>query len=152
MPVPPYSCFVGLAAALLARESRLAQPRTIQRAAQSAPLKRLLYTAQGAFLEFFKRDAALAILVFVVLFKLCDALAGAMTAPFILSLSAATKSEYVAIVKGVGLAALLAGGFAGGAVARAYLCLTLYGLRPLFRCYPIWCSCGLHRKRRALGP
>ena len=107
---------VGLAAALLAREPASAEDNT--EAIPSTPLKRLLHTASGAFVEFFKRDAALAVLAFVVLFKLCDALAGAMTAPFVLSLGY-TKGEYVAIVKGVGLAALLAGGFAGGAVARA---------------------------------
>lgn len=106
---------VGLAAALLAREPASAEDDT---AVGSAPLERLFNTATGAFVEFFKRDAALAVLVFVVLFKLCDALAGAMTAPFVLSLGY-TKAEYVAIVKGVGLAALLVGGFAGGAVARA---------------------------------
>jgi PAT family beta-lactamase induction signal transducer AmpG len=107
---------VGLAAALLAREPASAEDDTA--AVRPAPLKRLLDTGKGAFVEFFKRDAALAVLVFVVLFKLCDALAGAMTAPFVLSLGY-TKAEYVAIVKGVGLAALLVGGFAGGAVARA---------------------------------
>jgi PAT family beta-lactamase induction signal transducer AmpG len=120
-----YACaallvLVGLAAALLAREPACADVDTA--AVGSAPLERLVNTATGAFVEFFKRDAALAVLVFVVLFKLCDALAGAMTAPFVLSIGY-TKAEYVAIVKGVGLAALLVGGFAGGAVARA---LTLF--------------------------
>lgn len=107
---------VGLAAALLAREPAGVEDDTA--AVRPEPLKRLLDTATGAFVEFFKRDAAIAVLVFVVLFKLCDALAGAMTAPFVLSLGY-TKAEYAAIVKGVGLAALLVGGFAGGAVARA---------------------------------
>ena len=107
---------VGLAAALLAREPSGFEDQIA--VGRSQPLQRLVDTAQGAFVEFFKRDAALAILAFVVLFKLCDALAGAMTAPFVLSLGY-TKAEYAAIVKGVGLAALLIGGFAGGAVARA---------------------------------
>ena len=57
-------------------------------------------------------------LTFVVLFKFTDALSGAMTAPFVIDLGF-TRNEYAAIVKGVGLAALLAGGFAGGFVARA---------------------------------
>ncbi|MCC7251934.1 MFS transporter [Hyphomicrobium sp.] len=108
---------VGLVAALLAREPASAEADAAA-AVRAEPIKRFFDTAKGAFVEFFKRDAALAILVFVVLFKLCDALAGAMTAPFVLSLGY-TKAEYAAIVKGVGLAALLAGGFAGGAVARA---------------------------------
>jgi PAT family beta-lactamase induction signal transducer AmpG len=107
---------VGIMATLVAREPAGAAPAGTE--GRTDPLARLLHTANSAFRDFFARDAALAILIFVVLFKLCDALAGAMTAPFVLSLGY-TKGEYAAIVKGVGLAALLAGGFAGGAVARA---------------------------------
>jgi PAT family beta-lactamase induction signal transducer AmpG len=59
------------------------------------------------------------VLAFVVLYKLCDAFAGAMTAPFVVDLGF-TRNEYAAIVKGVGLAATLIGGFAGGALAIAY--------------------------------
>jgi len=106
---------VGLGATLLAKE-----PSSDKReeAEAAGTLARLFETAKGAFSDFLARDAALAILAFVVLFKLCDALAGTMTAPFVLSLGY-TKATYAAIVKGVGLAALLIGGFAGGAVARA---------------------------------
>lgn len=106
---------VGLGATLLARE-----PNSDKRPESEAggALARLFETAKGAFSDFLARDAALAILAFVVMFKLCDALAGTMTAPFVLSLGY-TKATYAAIVKGVGLAALLIGGFAGGAVARA---------------------------------
>jgi len=81
-------------------------------------MTRVFVAARGAFADFRMRDAAIAVLVFVVLYKLCDALAGAMTAPFVLSLGY-DKATYATIVKGVGLAALLIGGFAGGAVARA---------------------------------
>jgi MFS transporter, PAT family, beta-lactamase induction signal transducer AmpG len=62
---------------------------------------------------------ALVVLAFVVLFKFTDALAGTMTAPFVIKIGF-TRDEYAAIVKGVGLAATLIGGFAGGFVARAY--------------------------------
>ena len=75
--------------------------------------------ARGAFSEFLSRDAALAVLGFVVLYKLCDAFAGAMTAPFVIDIGF-TRNDYAAIVKGVGLAATLIGGFVGGMVARAY--------------------------------
>ncbi|TMJ91695.1 MAG: AmpG family muropeptide MFS transporter, partial [Alphaproteobacteria bacterium] len=51
--------------------------------------------------------------------KLCDAFAGAMTAPFVIDLGF-SRNDYAAIVKGVGLAATLIGGFAGGAIARVY--------------------------------
>jgi MFS transporter, PAT family, beta-lactamase induction signal transducer AmpG len=63
------------------------------------------------------------VLTFVILYKLCDAFAGAMTAPFVIDLGF-SRNDYAAIVKGVGLAATLVGGFAGGAVARAYPLVT----------------------------
>jgi PAT family beta-lactamase induction signal transducer AmpG len=75
--------------------------------------------AVGAFKDFMGRDLALAMLAFVILYKFTDALSGAMTAPFVIDLGF-TRNEYAAIVKGVGLAALLLGGFAGGYVARAF--------------------------------
>src|SRR5258708_11129493 len=56
---------------------------------------------------------------FVVLFKFTDALAGGMTAPFVIQIGF-SRNEYAAIIKGVGLAATLIGGFAGGFIARAY--------------------------------
>ena len=54
-----------------------------------------------------------AVLAFVMLFKFTDAFSGAMTAPFVIDLGF-TRNDYAAIVKGVGLAATLIGGFAGG--------------------------------------
>ena len=107
---------VGLATTLMAREPNSAAEH--DPTADHGALMRLYETARDSFAEFLTRDAALAILAFVVLYKLCDALAGAMTAPYVLSLGY-SKVQYAAIVKGVGLTALLFGGFAGGAVARA---------------------------------
>ena len=79
--------------------------------------------AVGAIVEFSKRDMAIAVLAFVVLYKFCDAFAGAMTAPFVIDLGF-SRNDYAAIVKGVGLAATLIGGFAGGTLARAYPLVT----------------------------
>jgi len=62
---------------------------------------------------------AAAVLAFVVLFKFTDALSGTMTAPFVIKIGF-TREEYAAIIKGLGLAATLIGGFAGGFVARAF--------------------------------
>ena len=103
---------IGVAATLLAPDSVHLAPAP----AQSA-LQRIGETARGAFSEFLARPDALAILALVILFKLCDALAGTMTGPFVLGLGY-DKATYAAVVKGVGLAALLSGGFAGGAIAR----------------------------------
>jgi MFS transporter, PAT family, beta-lactamase induction signal transducer AmpG len=109
---------VGLLAVLVAREPN-APVATAGSLQGSDALARVAATARAAFSDFLSRDAALAVLLFVVLYKLCDALAGAMTAPFVLTALDYDKATYAAIVKGLGLAALLIGGFAGGAVARA---------------------------------
>jgi PAT family beta-lactamase induction signal transducer AmpG len=55
----------------------------------------------------------------VVLFKFTDALAGAMTAPFVIQLGF-SRVDYANVIKGLGFAATLLGGFAGGYVARAF--------------------------------
>jgi len=107
---------VGLAATLAAPD--LGGPEPAAAHAKRAAAWRIVETAKGAFADFLSRRYALVILAFIVLFKLCDALAGAMTAPFVLGLGY-DKAAYAAVVKGVGLVALLLGGFAGGAVARA---------------------------------
>jgi PAT family beta-lactamase induction signal transducer AmpG len=117
---------VGLAAVLLARE-----PDGVAGAAPATgpdALARVARTARAAFSDFLSRDAALAVLAFVLLYKVCDALAGAMTAPFVLVALGYDKATYAAIVKGLGLAALLVGGFAGGAVARALPMATMLWL------------------------
>src|ERR1700749_3025720 len=80
---------------------------------------RVMHAALGAFSEFLSRKDAWAALAFVVLLKFTDAFSGTMTAPFVIDLGF-TRNDYAAIVKGVGLAALLSGGFAGGFVARRY--------------------------------
>jgi PAT family beta-lactamase induction signal transducer AmpG len=85
------------------------------------PLQRLSHTITGAFSDFFLRESvtiAVVSLLFVVLFKLTDALAGVMTGPFTVDLGF-SRNEYATIIKFFGLIALLAGGFAGGFVARA---------------------------------
>jgi PAT family beta-lactamase induction signal transducer AmpG len=91
--------------------------------ANEDPVTRVVHAAAGAFSEFLTRDLAIVVLLFVVLYKFCDAFAGAMTAPFVIKIGF-SRDDYAAIVKGVGLAALLAGGFAGGALARAYPLVT----------------------------
>ncbi|MGE3150820.1 MAG: MFS transporter, partial [Pseudorhodoplanes sp.] len=106
---------IGMVAALLATE----KPQPVAaRAIGENPLLRVWKAAFGAFSEFLLRDAAITVLAFVILYKLCDAFAGTMTAPFVIKLGF-DRTDYANIVKGVGLAATLIGGFAGGALARA---------------------------------
>jgi PAT family beta-lactamase induction signal transducer AmpG len=112
---------IGIATVLFASEPARSAAATAAHASQANenPVKRVFTAAVGAFAEFWHRDAAIAVLAFVVLYKFCDAFAGAMTAPFVIDLGF-SRNDYAAIVKGVGLAATLIGGFAGGFVARAF--------------------------------
>jgi PAT family beta-lactamase induction signal transducer AmpG len=108
---------VGLIAAFAAREPDATADLRAGKARGDAAT-RVINTAFEAFREFLTRDAAVAVLLFVVLFKFCDAFAGVLTGPFVISIGF-DKAAYAAIVKGVGLAAVLIGGIAGGVVARA---------------------------------
>jgi PAT family beta-lactamase induction signal transducer AmpG len=106
---------LGIVATLLATEPDT-PPQVVDH--NHKPIRRLVETATGAFGEFLTRDAAIAVLLFVVLYKFCDAFAGALTAAFVINIGF-DKATYAAVVKGVGLAAALIGGFAGGSMARA---------------------------------
>src|SRR5713226_6693676 len=116
---------IGIATTLIATEPEKSAVAAAEHAAHARenPLRRVAVAAYGAFADFLTRDAAIVVLVFVVLYKFCDAFAGAMTAPFVIKLGF-SRDEYATIVKGVGLAATLIGGFAGGALARGYPLVT----------------------------
>jgi MFS transporter, PAT family, beta-lactamase induction signal transducer AmpG len=109
---------IGVATTLMAAEPEKSSVVKATHAKESV-LQRVAEAAVGAFSEFLSRDMALVALAFVVLFKFTDALSGTMTAPFVIDLGF-SRNEYAAIIKGVGLAATLIGGFAGGFVARAF--------------------------------
>jgi PAT family beta-lactamase induction signal transducer AmpG len=106
---------VGIVATLMATEP--AAPEGVVDKTRD-PISRVLTTAFGAFREFLTRPEAIIILLFVVLFKFCDAFAGVLTAPFIIDIGF-DKLTYATVVKFVGLASALIGGFAGGMVAAA---------------------------------
>ena len=81
----------------------------------------LRQAAVEPFADFFARNGvgtALIILLFIVFYKVGDALLGAITSPFYVSLGF-EKPEVATIVKTYGLAATLAGVLAGGAIVRA---------------------------------
>jgi PAT family beta-lactamase induction signal transducer AmpG len=111
---------IGVLTTLIAAEpDKSAAADAVHRS--ESPLQRLSHTITGAFTDFFLREnvvIAVVALLFVVLFKLTDALAGVMTGPFAVDLGF-SRNEYASIIKVVGLVALLAGGFAGGFIARA---------------------------------
>ncbi len=109
---------IGTVTALLATEPEQSRRAEEAKTGESA-FTRVMTAAIGAFSEFLTRKDAWAVLAFVVLYKFTDSFSGTMTAPFVIDLGF-TRNDYAAIVKGVGLAATLLGGFAGGFVAKAY--------------------------------
>ncbi|MES9934942.1 MAG: AmpG family muropeptide MFS transporter [Sedimenticola sp.] len=94
---------VGIVTTLLAPEPGASEgkPRTL-RAAVIEP-----------FVEYFKRQDALVILLFILLYKLGDTMASHMTTPFYLDIGF-SKSEIGAVVKLFGFWATVAGGLLGG--------------------------------------
>ena len=111
---------LGVITTLIATEPEKSAAAVADHAAHQRenPMQRVARAAVGAFSEFLTREMAVVVLLFIVLYKFCDAFAGTMTAPFVIDLGF-SRNDYAAIVKGVGLAATLIGGFAGGMVARA---------------------------------
>lgn len=108
---------IGMGAALVAIEPDVERDIANLDGPAPDPLQRLFAIAYRAFADFLSKDFAVVILLFIVTFKLCDTFAGVMTGPFVLAIGF-DKASYAAIVKGVGLAASLAGGAAGAVVAR----------------------------------
>jgi PAT family beta-lactamase induction signal transducer AmpG len=106
---------VGMITVLLAR----APTERAEEEGASNPAARVFRAAYGAFSDLLSRNMAIASLAFVVLYKFTDAFSGVMTEAFVLDLGF-ERTDYAKIVKGVGLAATLLGGFAGGFLARAY--------------------------------
>lgn len=96
---------VGVATTLLAPEPAAAAgvPRTLGEA------------VVHPFLDYFRRQDALVILLFILLYKIGDAMASQMTTPFYLDLGF-TKTEIGAVVKLFGFWATVAGGIAGGLI------------------------------------
>ena len=109
---------IGMIAALVATEPEQSRRAEEATSGESA-ITRVIAAAVGAFTEFLTRKDVWAVLAFVILYKFTDSFSGTMTAPFVIDLGF-TRNDYAAIVKGVGLAATLIGGFAGGFLARAW--------------------------------
>ena len=108
---------IGIVTVIFSKEPD--QSRIALEQSSGNPLQRVFETTKSAFIDFLRLDAAAAILLFVILFKFTDAFSGIMTEAFVIDIGF-SKTDYAAIVKGVGLAATLIGGFAGGFVARRY--------------------------------
>lgn len=99
------SLSVGVITTLLAREP----------AAVEGTPKTLRDAVVNPFVEYFSRPEALLMLLFILLYKVGDTMAAAMTTPFYLDVGF-TKSEIGAVVKLFGFWATIAGGLIGGVI------------------------------------
>ena len=106
---------VGVVTTLLCREPALTRgtPRTFREAVVEP------------FADYFRRDQALALLLFILLYKLGDQMASTMTTPFYLDLGF-TKTEIGAVAKLFGFWSAIAGGLIGGAIL-SFTALALAG-------------------------
>jgi len=115
-----YGAMAALLLAAVAVTLALPEPLVPPVPPKAGALARLEEAVVAPFAEFFARNGArtaLLILLFVVLYKLGDALLGALTSPLYVTLGFA-KSEVAAIVKSWGLVAVLVGGLLGGLVVK----------------------------------
>jgi PAT family beta-lactamase induction signal transducer AmpG len=99
---------VGIISALLAPEPVL----------HEAPPRTLTEAVVLPFREFFSRSGlfrGIFVLVFIVLYKYSDSLAGSMTTPFLLR-TGFSQQEIGVVLGGAGLIAIIVGSIAGGAV------------------------------------
>lgn len=117
-----YACMagvmlLGIVVTLTADEPALIGP----------PPRTLAETFIEPLREFFLRPAPLAILLFMVLYKLGDVMAGSLTTPFMLQ-AGFTKTDIAAIAKTFGMAAMFGGLLVGGLVLmRVSLMKALFG-------------------------
>jgi PAT family beta-lactamase induction signal transducer AmpG len=110
----------GMIATVLTPEPPTPQgtPRTLQEA------------VVDPFVEYFRRPNALWILAFILLYKIGDTMAGAMTAPFYVDIGF-SKTQVAAVVKFFGTGAILCGGLAGGIIMLKLgirRCLWIFGM------------------------
>lgn len=91
--------------------------------------------------EFFKRRGAITILLLIVLYKLGDAFAGALSTTFLLRGAGFSVSEVGTINKVFGLAATIVGALAGGSIMTRlglYRSLMLFGLLQAVSNFGYW--------------
>lgn len=96
-----------------------------------APPRSLAQAVSEPLREFFSRRGALALLILIVLYKLGDAFAGALSTTFLLRAGGFTPTEVGTVNKLLGLAATIVGALAGGSImARMglYRSLMLFGV------------------------
>lgn len=98
---------------------------------QSQPPRSLGEAVSAPLREFFSRRGALAVLLLIVLYKLGDAFAGALSTTFLIRGAGYTATEVGAVNKVMGMAATVVGALAGGLIMARwslYRSLMVFGL------------------------
>lgn len=96
---------IGLITSLFAPE-----PRIVAKPPQSLKDAVIL-----PFVNYFKRDGAILMLLFIIFYKLGDAVAGKMTTPFLIQIGF-TKTDIGTVNKGFGMIVTIVGALFGGAM------------------------------------
>jgi PAT family beta-lactamase induction signal transducer AmpG len=111
---------IGMVAALIAPEPPAAKHRTATSAAEPSGLRATLHRAVVAPLtDLLGRPGIVWIVLFVLLYKYGDAIAGAMANPFYFQIGF-SGVEIAGVTKVFGVAATLVGVFAGGALVARF--------------------------------
>ena len=109
--LPWRSVYLIMAAALLVGIfAAFAAPEPVGR--EAAP-RRLVDAIFHPFIDYFRRSGSFEILAFIILYKLGEVMAVALTTPFMLSLDF-TKTDIAAVTKVFGLIATISGSLIGG--------------------------------------
>lgn len=110
----PWRVVYGLMAGvmLLCTAFTLWAPEPTERAIAPRSLKEAVW---GPLTSYFRRSGAVEMLCFIMLYKLGDAIAGAMTTPFLLDLGF-TRTDVGAVNKAFGLVSTILGTLAGGSI------------------------------------
>lgn len=112
---------IGVATTLLTPEPK-GEPQTVPATASaSSPAQRLRASVVEPFAEFLRRNGlgtALVILLFIMFYKLGDAMLGVMSNPFFVE-TGFSKDEVASVVKTFGFFATLGGGLIGGMLINA---------------------------------
>ncbi len=96
---------IGLVTAIISPVPRL----------EAKPPKSLREAVLDPFRAFFSRDRAVEILLFIIVYKLGDAVAGKMTTPFLIKMGF-TNSAIGTVNKGFGMVVTIFGALSGGAI------------------------------------
>lgn len=86
---------------------------------EQEPPKNFRESVIDPFIDYFKRDKAILILTFILLYKLGDTMASAISTPFYLEIGY-TKTEIGSVVKLFGFWATIIGSFLGGSLILKY--------------------------------